>query len=549
MLLLTQIQVGDNIQPNALNRTDAEAFVDSLAGEYVKLKCRVSPHWATSLGIEGYDGRLARFTLRDVKGPLKRCLRLTRKLQSFEVDSLSISGWVDWEMLLADIGTHEFWFGEQEMHKRSPLVYTDAIAEGMIWLLLGERDDSLSYHLASRMRGVPDVITHARANLSQPIGLHCRVASSDLDLLDLLLVNMSQLSHPAIDRGIVTDSLLTATRDALASFKHFVDSLSTSGSDQYALGTEQYSEFLRRRHSIEEPLDQVVAYAREVLGQAGKKLDELDSSRERRTQQPAPGADRLELYRRRMRAVLGGLEAADRLRIEAGDSLIAVEGLGYLDPILKGAVYVAPGIASEDGRGAVYLVNPQDLPVAVSGSSPWRQWRSVPIYYPAQHLLESRSRGRASFIRRHFRNELGRDGWALYFRQISLPGAAGNDDGREEEIKLWQEVQFRAASCIAEVRLHTGEFTVEEAAGFIAENSARDSGAALADARRYAVAPGSGIGYVIGRREILRLRERYHSVKRKSFDLKEFHDTLLSCGYLPPYLLSVEVMSKGMGRE
>jgi uncharacterized protein (DUF885 family) len=141
---------------------------------------------------------------------------------------------------------------------------------------------------------------------------------------------------------------------------------------------------------------------------------------------------------------------------------------------------------------------------------------------------------------------MGRDGWDLYFgTAIANPDP---QDGDKQKAK-WAYLARCAASAVAEIRIHTGEYTLQDAAAFISEQTGRPSALALQDARRYAVAPGSGIGYLLGRREILRLRERYQKFKRNSFDLKEFHDTLLSCGYLPPHLLSIEVMSKGMGRD
>ncbi|MGD9141565.1 MAG: DUF885 family protein, partial [bacterium] len=141
---------------------------------------------------------------------------------------------------------------------------------------------------------------------------------------------------------------------------------------------------------------------------------------------------------------------------------------------------------------------------------------------------------------------MARNGWNLYFSVVMANPVPV--DGEEQAAK-WTSLAYCAAAAIAEISIHTGEWTIDDAVEFIARETGRDPEAALRDARRYAVAPGSGIAYLLGRREILRLRERYKKVKRNSFDLKEFHDTLLSCGYLPPYLLSIEVMSKGMGRE
>jgi uncharacterized protein (DUF885 family) len=176
----------------------------------------------------------------------------------------------------------------------------------------------------------------------------------------------------------------------------------------------------------------------------------------------------------------------------------------------------------------------------------WR-WAAVLLSsYPVLHPAEVRLLDHPSAVRRYIRSSMGRDGWDLYFSTVIASPVPV--DGPEQLAK-WTNLVYYAAAAIAEINIHTGEWNLDEAADFIAEKTLRERELALEDARRYAVAPGTGIGYLLGRREIIRLRERYKKFKRNSFDLKEFHDTLLSCGYLPPYLLSIEVMSKGMGRE
>jgi uncharacterized protein (DUF885 family) len=50
---------------------------------------------------------------------------------------------------------------------------------------------------------------------------------------------------------------------------------------------------------------------------------------------------------------------------------------------------------------------------------------------------------------------------------------------------------------------------------------------------RYAVWPGQACGYMVGRQAIIRMREAARASLGDAFDIKGFHDTLLTNGAMP----------------
>jgi hypothetical protein len=565
ILLLATPGARPEIYPMPLTQVEAEAMVDSLGREYIEMKAALQPHWATAMGIPGHDGDLARYTQRGVSRRLRKVFGIKRNLGRFVADSLSISAWVDHQVLLADIQTLEYWFSGQVTWRRSPLPYTDAIMEGVVNLILSGEEDSLSVHLASRLRAIPDLAADARTNITDPIKLHCEVAAADLRAFLPFLDTESLKTDPAIDMNVVTPEIVAGARRSIEAFAAYIDSLAAGGELEFALGAEEYGGYLKTAYMLEEPLYDLIAGARRTLDQANSKRNYYRHSSGMSSFQhvdvdvlftrSGPISEGIETaiteYKAGMMSALKLIEILDLLRLTHADSLIEVEACAALMPVFEGALYRPPGAAGRDPAGdapvgTVYL----SLSAAEGGLA--REVRTprwaepLPSPYPALHPAEVRLLMNPSTVRRYIRCDMGRDGWDLYFSgAIAKPTPV---DGDEQKAK-WADVAYCSAWLIAEISIHTGEFTLEEAADFIAGETGRPHDLALQDARRYAVAPGSGIGYLIGRREILRLRERYKKAKRNSFDLREFHDTLLSCGYLPPYLLSIEVMSKGMGRE
>ena len=54
-----------------------------------------------------------------------------------------------------------------------------------------------------------------------------------------------------------------------------------------------------------------------------------------------------------------------------------------------------------------------------------------------------------------------------------------------------------------------------------------------AEIDRYIALPGQALGYLVGQREILRLREEARSRLGASFDIRDFHSAVLDHGSLP----------------
>jgi uncharacterized protein (DUF885 family) len=59
-----------------------------------------------------------------------------------------------------------------------------------------------------------------------------------------------------------------------------------------------------------------------------------------------------------------------------------------------------------------------------------------------------------------------------------------------------------------------------------------------AEIDRYISVPGQALGYLIGQREILRLREHARAQLGAAFDIRDFHSAVLDHGSLPLRVLA-----------
>jgi uncharacterized protein (DUF885 family) len=95
---------------------------------------------------------------------------------------------------------------------------------------------------------------------------------------------------------------------------------------------------------------------------------------------------------------------------------------------------------------------------------------------------------------------------------------------------------------MVDIRLQLGEYSLEDAAAFMIKETGVPDDVARRQVSRYALEPAQTMGYIMGKREIMRLRDDVRGVAGESFTLRMFHDSVLSCGSVPPYLLRACVM-------
>jgi uncharacterized protein (DUF885 family) len=91
--------------------------------------------------------------------------------------------------------------------------------------------------------------------------------------------------------------------------------------------------------------------------------------------------------------------------------------------------------------------------------------------------------------------------------------------------RLW-----RALRIIIDVKTQTGKMTYDEAAEVMVHELHFPRAQACGDLNWYSQSPSGPMGYALGWSMINRLRDREQQRLDTKFNLREFHDTLLSAG-------------------
>jgi uncharacterized protein (DUF885 family) len=95
-----------------------------------------------------------------------------------------------------------------------------------------------------------------------------------------------------------------------------------------------------------------------------------------------------------------------------------------------------------------------------------------------------------------------------------------------------------AARAVADLALHTGRMSLEDAASFYTTRGLMSPTAARSEAVKTSMFPGTAVMYWLGTRGIHALRARISRSEGSAFTLRSFHDRLLRYGAVPAALIA-----------
>jgi len=107
---------------------------------------------------------------------------------------------------------------------------------------------------------------------------------------------------------------------------------------------------------------------------------------------------------------------------------------------------------------------------------------------------------------------------------------------------------MRAVRLVVDTGIHSQGWTREQAVAYFRENGAADEPTIQAEIDRYIAWPAQALSYKIGQLKILDLRDRARQQLGLHFDIRAFHDEILSGGSLPLDMLEARV-NKWIGSQ
>ncbi len=127
------------------------------------------------------------------------------------------------------------------------------------------------------------------------------------------------------------------------------------------------------------------------------------------------------------------------------------------------------------------------------------------------------------------------EGWGLYSELLPKEIGAYSDpysDFGRLSMELW-----RSCRLVVDTGIHAKKWTREQGIEYYSKNTPNPLGDAIKMVERHIVMPSQATAYKIGMLKILELREKAKTQLGRLFDIRQFHDVVLSNGPLPLNIL------------
>jgi len=199
---------------------------------------------------------------------------------------------------------------------------------------------------------------------------------------------------------------------------------------------------------------------------------------------------------------------------------------------------IAPYYTSGRGGPDVYLVNTYDLP-----SRPLYNMPALTLHesYPGHALqleLADEQHGQPEFRRNSYISAYG-EGWGLYSEYL------GNEMGiyqtPYQRFGYLTYQMWRACRLVVDTGIHHLGWSRQQAIDYLTVNTALSAREIANEVDRYISWPGQALSYELGYLKILELRAKAEKALGAKFDIRHFHDTVLSTGSVPLPMLEQRI--------
>jgi len=199
---------------------------------------------------------------------------------------------------------------------------------------------------------------------------------------------------------------------------------------------------------------------------------------------------------------------------------------------------MAPFYTAGRGGPGVYLVNTYNLPSRPLYALPALTLHESAPGHAFQMSLSNEHKDQPPFRAQGYFSGYG-EGWALYCEKLGVE--MGMYHTPYEMFGMYTYQMWRAARLVVDTGIHSKGWTREQAQRYLHDNTALSDHEIETEVDRYISWPGQALAYYLGERTIVMARARAEKALGKKFNLKAFHDTVLSLGSVPLPVLDAEI--------
>jgi uncharacterized protein (DUF885 family) len=531
------------------------AVVDGFLEDFA----RMNPSIAAGNGLHQHDDTLEDFSVEGIRGQIATWHRLRAALQAVPLAGLTADERVDRRIMA---GLIDGWLLDLESVKswqKNLMVYASAVSSGVHNLMTMESSpaDVRARRIIAKLAGMPALLAAADANLTDPPRVMAERGVRMFRGAAGMLRTDVALAFAGLSDAALKASLTQATTSTALAIDAFVDRFERerlpTAAGSYAVGRETLEARYRAEELIDVPAARLLAIGERELEKAETAFIEAASKVDPQRHALAVWEQILRDHPRRGQLVPAAQKAVDTLQ-----AFVTSKGLVSLpsaEPVVVAAappydlglasMHSSPPLEATPVKSYFYITDAQAEWDAARQDG-WLQKFNIPALtviaahevMPGHYVHSLFMRKTPGKIRRIWiglnpfpQPSSGQDGWAHYAEQLVLDEGFMADDPRYRMAQL-SEAMTRICRLISGIQLHTGAWTVDEAAQLFELRAHLPPPAARQEAERGTYDPTYG-GYFLGKLQALKLRDDVRARHGAAFDLRRFHEQVMTNGIAP----------------
>ncbi|MFT3897383.1 MAG: DUF885 family protein [Thermomonas sp.] len=199
---------------------------------------------------------------------------------------------------------------------------------------------------------------------------------------------------------------------------------------------------------------------------------------------------------------------------------------------------IAPFWTAGRGGPDTYWVNTYDLPSRPLYNLPALTLHESSPGHSLQGALAEEQATQPAFRRLNYISAYG-EGWGLYSEDLGVD--MGIYETPYEDFGRLTYAMWRACRLVIDTGIHHDGWTRQQAIDYLASHTALSTHEVETEIDRYISWPAQALSYKLGELTIVRLRHEAEQALGPRFDLREFHDAVLSQGSVPLPVLEQQV--------
>ncbi len=544
-----------------------------LTDAYFDTYFKFNPTAGTSAGFHQYDQQLEDYSAKAEADQIAFLHSYDKQLSAIDPKALTPDDAADLQILINNIKSQLLSLETIRNWQKNPDNYSSGIA-GSAFVIMERNYAPANTRLqavVAREQKMPQVLLEARQNLRNPPRIFTEIALEQIDGNISFFQNDVPSAFTGADDVNTRAAFAQSNAAVIAALQQYSawlksDLLPRSNGD-YKLGADVFQKKLLYDEMVDIPLDHLldVAYADMHKNQAefariAKQVDPTRTPQEvlaqLATMHPAPD-HLLDAFHDQFNHLIAFIRANHIVTIPS-DVQPTLEETPPFERATTQASMDPPGPYETHSTKAYFNVT---LPE--KDWSPERVAEHMAAFnigtitstavheaYPGHYIQFLYIPQVPSKIRKLTGANTNIEGWAHYCEQMMLdegyaaapPNATPDQLRQARLIRLGQlqDALLRNARFVVSIKLHTGQFTFDQAVDFFVKEGYQSHAIGLMETKR-GTSDATYLYYNLGKLQILKLREDLKQKEGASFSLQHFHDDFLRQGPVP-----IKIIRKAM---